>query len=114
MTAEHVSPFMLHLMYNASIIYMEVNQEIQSDASAESLLILKQALGVLETRWKAAGTHQSISSAFKLRRLIRSRSLLGDIESKGDYAFQVINCVLLRRRCLNGRVLHVIFVPVQS
>jgi len=53
----YVSPFMPHTMYRASVIYMEMTQEVQSEASTQALLALKQALRVLEARWKVAGTY---------------------------------------------------------
>jgi hypothetical protein len=55
-----VSPFMLHLFYQASAIYLESNQEAVTEVSSEALVVLKKILNVLDARWKAAGKHSAV------------------------------------------------------
>lgn len=53
--SEIMSPWGLHLLYQASVTYIRMNREASTLDSLEALKILRQTLKALDLRWKAAG-----------------------------------------------------------
>jgi hypothetical protein len=53
---EAVSPWGLYCVYRAAVICMQQIRETGDSVAVENLLLLKQTLTTIRTRWNAAGT----------------------------------------------------------
>jgi hypothetical protein len=57
---ESISPFILHLLYKSAVYFTDITTS-QTDTifhSPETVATMKQALLILNTKWRAAGTIQ--------------------------------------------------------
>jgi len=62
---EMVSPCSLHCAYRAALIYTQIIRETGNSGVVENLLLLKQTLSTIGTRWNAAGTsHKPLAKGF--------------------------------------------------
>lgn len=66
LNSEKVSVWGLHLIYQASVVYMRLNREANSSNYLEVLKTLQQALRVLDVRWKAAGVYLQVLEAWEV------------------------------------------------
>jgi hypothetical protein len=57
---EAVSPWGLYCVYRAAVIYMQRIRETGDSGAVENLLLLKQSLSTIRTRWNAAGTRNKL------------------------------------------------------
>ncbi|RFU25192.1 hypothetical protein B7463_g11147, partial [Scytalidium lignicola] len=62
-TLPKISPFLLPSLYRAGIIYLEEYNNSQSEKAWLSLCVLKDTMGVINGRWKAAGAFLKILEA---------------------------------------------------
>jgi hypothetical protein len=62
---ETVSPWGLYCVYRAAVICMQLIRETGDSGAVENLLLLKQTLNTIRTRWNAAGTrHKLLAKGF--------------------------------------------------
>jgi hypothetical protein len=59
---EKVSPWGLYCIYRAAVIYMQLNRETGDPSAVENQTVYKQILGIVRTRWNAAGTSPTLPS----------------------------------------------------
>jgi hypothetical protein len=52
---EYVSPFVLHVIYLAATIYLNLHWSQPSDFHKERYTAFRDALGILSHRWRSAG-----------------------------------------------------------
>jgi hypothetical protein len=52
---EQVSPFILHLLYHASVTLKRIQPEYEATQTELHMAFLKKALHMMEKRWVAAG-----------------------------------------------------------
>jgi hypothetical protein len=53
---EKISPWGLYCIYRAAVIYMQLNRETGDMSAVGNQTVYKQVLGIMRTRWNAAGT----------------------------------------------------------
>jgi hypothetical protein len=54
---DDVSPFVLHLLYQATLVLSTSSRASASETVSQSLAVLREVLNQAGKRWKAAGAH---------------------------------------------------------
>lgn len=57
---EHVSPFILHLLYHSIVTLTRKKPEYEAVQTEQLMMLLRKALSLMEKRWSAAGDYLAL------------------------------------------------------